>query len=216
MRKPLKKVVASRTAYLTVLLLGFIIFGVFLIANQSSSGYKPNSETVSYSTGDPSEVKPNPARYKWQGADDEPKYIDLPTIASGGFIQKVGVDQNKQVAVPDNIHIAGWFVDMVKPGQNGLSIIDGHVDGRGRAGIFNNLINLKQNDKFTVELGNGSKLTYKVMDVKSVKTAEAANLLFSQNPKVKKQLNLITCGGNFDTQSRQYQERVIISAEQLT
>lgn len=170
------------------------------------------SSAVTYSTDNPSEEKPKDD-YKWAGKADDPKYIRLSTIQTEGYIQNVGVDQHTQVAVPNNIHVAGWFTDSVRPGEKGLSIIDGHLNGLQKDGIFVHLQNLKKDDIFTVEFGNGTKKQFKVTDTVTVDTKEAANLLFSQNPNSVSQLNLITCGGNFDRSSRLYDKRVIVYSE---
>jgi hypothetical protein len=167
---------------------------------------------VTYSTDEPNEGKPD-KNFHWQGAANDPKYIRLPTIQTEGFIQNVGVDQHKEMAAPNNIHFAGWFADSVRPGQIGLSIIDGHVDGREEAGIFRWLDDLKVHNEYSIEMGDGSLKRYQVKDVVTVDAQEAASALFSQNPDIKSQLNLITCGGSFDQQSRQYDKRVIVISE---
>lgn len=173
---------------------------------------RPNPEIVTYSTDTPDEKKPDDD-YKWGGAPNEPKFIRLPTIQVSGFIQKVDVDQNNEVAVPNNIHMAGWFKDSMAPGEMGLSIIDGHIDGRTMPGIFQHLIKLKPGDEYTVEMGDGSIKHYLVRRVVAVDAGEAANVLFSQDPRVKSQLNLITCGGSFDKKTRKYDQRVIVNSE---
>ena len=201
-----------------ILLLGAIILGLGLTLYRlqpKPDKHQPvsfNSLPITYSTDTPDENKPA-NDYKWSGKPEEPKYIRLSTIQTEGFIQTVGVDQHKQVAVPDNIHIAGWFKDSVRPGEQGLSIIDGHVDGRKERGIFKRLIELKQNDEFKVEMGNSRTKTFRVMKVVSVEVKDAANVLFSQDPSIKNQLNLITCGGNFNQQSGQYNNRIIVISE---
>lgn len=180
-------------------------------------GHKEESPPpITYSTDTPSETKIDKNSYKWKGADDEPRYISLPSIGAGGFIEKVGVDQNKQIATTSNIYFAGWFVDSVKPGQKGLSIIDGHVTGRQNDGIFKDLASLKQGDTYTVEMGNGQLKTYEVMKVVTVDVKDAVNELFSQNPRVSSQLNLITCGGPFNKTTRQYEQRVIVQSKLVT
>jgi sortase A len=168
--------------------------------------------TITYSTDTPDETKPK-KEYQWRGGANDPRLINLPTIQTEGFIQNVGVDQNKQIAVPNNIHLAGWFVDSVQPGQTGLSIIDGHVDGRKNDGIFKHLAGLKENDEYTIEMGDGRLKRYRVKTTVTVATKDAAGILFSQDPKIKSQLNLVTCGGSFDRQSRQYDKRIIVSSE---
>lgn len=188
---------------------GAVFFG---LRNSSNQEVKETVKTVNYSTDTPSE-DPIAEPYNWSGNPSDPKYISLPTINSEGYIQRVGVDQNKQVAVPDNINMAGWFVDSVTPSQKGLSIIDGHVSGRYHDAIFKNLVNLKVGDHFQVTLGNGRVLDYKVINIQSVSVAQAPSVLFSQDPKVSSQLNLITCGGNYDESQKSFDHRVIVGAE---
>jgi len=171
-----------------------------------------DANTVSYSTDKPSEIKPDKTAYKWRGGPTDPKMIIIPSIGVDGFMQNVGVDQNKQVAVPNNIHMGGWFNQSARPGENGLSIIDGHVDGYQNDGIFKRLSELKKGQTFTVEKGDGSRLEYSVLDIKTVPTEAAAAVLFSQEPTVTSQLNIITCGGSFDKEDRSYTERVIVIA----
>jgi LPXTG-site transpeptidase (sortase) family protein len=166
---------------------------------------------VTHSSDRPDETKPG-KDYKWQGTAEDPKYIKLPSINSEGYIQNVGVDQHNAVAAPSNIHIAGWFTKSARPGQEGLSIIDGHVSGWTSSGIFKKLGTLKIGDNYTIQMGSGKVLKYKVLKVDSVETDKAAAILYSQDPNVRSQLNLITCGGQFDKRSNQYQKRIIITS----
>lgn len=196
---------------IALVVLALVAFGAYRIIRPDTLA-PPKTEVITHSTDTPEETKPD-KKYEWKGAPDDPKFIKLPTINTEGFIQNVGVDQNKQVAVPNNIHVAGWFKDSVKPGQKGLSIIDGHLNGRSNDGIFVNLEDLKKDDVYTVEFGNGSTKQFKITEVVTVATQEAASILFSQNPKATNQLNLITCGGNFDPNARLYDKRVIVISQ---
>lgn len=171
------------------------------------------STVINYSTDKPNESKPDKNNYKWKGVSTEPKYIDLPTIKSGGFIQNVGIDQNNKIAVPNNIHIAGWFKQSKLPGDKGLSILDGHVTGRVNNGIFKNLINVKDGDSFTVEFGDGTRKNFRTVKKIDVPENEAKNVLFSQEPSIVNQLNLITCSGEFNSQTRSYPNRLIVISE---
>ena len=172
----------------------------------------PNS-VVTVSTDKPDESKKNADEYNWQGGPEDPKKILIEKLNVDSYVQKMGVDQNMQIAVPSNIHLAGWFVDSVQPGKNGLSIIAGHVSGPTQDGVFKQLNQLEKGDSFKVELGNGKILNYKVIDNTDVKVEDSANILFSQDPAVKSQVNLITCGGEFDRSQDQYKNRIIISGE---
>ncbi len=191
-------------------------FGFWLLkhSDQKKIQQKKN-EVITYSPDKPDETKPDKDTYKWFGNDDDPKYITLPSIKAEGFLRKVGVDQNKQVATPDNINMAGWFVDTVRPGQKGNSIIDGHVSGWVNNGIFKDLIKMKAGDIYTVEFGNGDKKEFKVKEVKDVPVADAASVLFSQDPEITNQLSLITCGGKFNRSTNQYENRVIVISQAM-
>lgn len=169
------------------------------------------AEIITYSTDTPDETKPGDG-YVWRGGANDPKKVIIPSVGIDGFIQKVGVDQNRQVAVPNNVHIAGWFVDSVRPGEKGLSIIDGHVDGRLQDGaVFKRLPEVKKDAEIAVEFGDGSSKTFRVISVTTVPESEAAGLLFSQDPVVSSQLNLITCSGRYINGG--YDHRTIVSAE---
>lgn len=198
---------------LALLFVLVILVGVGVYFATKPSVQPAQAEVITNSTDTPDEDKPE--NYNWQGGPTDPKYIDLPTISASGFIQRAGVDQNKQIAVPNNVHLAAWFIDSVRPGEKGLSIIDGHVTGRTTDGIFKNLGAIQEGAEFTVERGDGTVLRYEVMDIVTLPADKSASALFSQNPKVTNQLNLITCGGDFDTSADQYKDRIIVSAKQL-
>lgn len=191
---------------LAVLLAG--LAGYFILADNQA---KP-IEAITYSTDQPDETKPGDD-FKWQGDPNDPKKIVMPSVGIEGYIQNVGVDQNKQVAVPNNVHMAGWFVDSVRPGEKGLSIIDGHVTGRTSDGIFKTLGNVVAGDRYTIEFGNGSTKQFEVIRVTNIPAKDAASVVFSQDPKQGNQVNLVTCGGEFDRDSNQYKNRIIVASK---
>ncbi|HJM04544.1 MAG TPA: class F sortase [Candidatus Saccharimonadaceae bacterium] len=176
--------------------------------NTSRDAGAPAAVTVS--TTQPDETRPDPATYEWQGGPTDPKYIDLPTIGAEGFMQNVGIDQEGAIAVPTNIHIAGWFIDSVLPGERGLSIVDGHVDGLTQDGIFQQLADLREGDEYTITMGDDTVKTFVVESVQTLALEETADVLYSQVPGVERQLNLITCAGSFDRTVGQYDERVVV------
>jgi LPXTG-site transpeptidase (sortase) family protein len=171
-------------------------------------------ETVSISTDAPSET-PVPVDSDYQVAPDMPRSIHLPTIGTEGLIQKVGVDQTGSVAVPNNVHMAGWFRDSAKPGDPGLSIIDGHVHGVYEPGVFVDLAKLKAGDEYTVNYGDGSVRSFKVDAVEIVVTADATKALYANEGAAAAQLNLITCTGTYDKAAQSYDKRVIVRSTQL-
>lgn len=162
----------------------------------------------------PSESKIAAQSFVWKGSAHEPKRIVIPAASVDAYIQTMGIDQQNQIASPTNIYFAGWFVRSVTPGQKGLAIIDGHLDGKTQSkGVFANLDQLKPGDALSIERGDGTTLKYTVFSLKTVKNSDAHDLLFSEDPSVISQLNLITCAGVFDKKIREYDERTVVSAK---
>lgn len=209
----IKILMSKRLALIIIAIVFLVAAGLTAIIITKKGQPKNPGDLITYSTDNPSESKKDADNYNWKGSPEEPKKIKINKINVDAYIQKAGVDQNKKVAVPNNIHLASWFADGQKPGQNGLAIISGHVTGRTSDGVFKKLGSLDKGDEFSIELGNGSIKNYKVIDKVQVKESESANYLFSQNPKVKSQVNLITCGGKFNKSSNQYEDRIIVSGE---
>lgn len=200
-------------AGVAILLLVMAGIGWFWLTRDPAQSAEP--EVITHSTNRPSEEKPGDD-YNWQGGPEDPKKIIIPSVGINGFIQNVGVDQNQEIAVPNNVHVAGWFVDSVLPGQKGLSIIDGHVDGlTQQEAIFRTLPNVQKGAEVTVEFGNGSVKKFSVFDITEVDAKKAPNVLFSQDPGLSNQLNLITCIGNFNQTTLRYDKRVIVSTKLL-
>jgi LPXTG-site transpeptidase (sortase) family protein len=207
-----KKVLAKKKIGLSFIILLIGVLGVVVFWN-SRSKFMQNMGTITYSTDTPNESKKDAENYKWTGLENEPKKIIINKIGVNAFVQSVGVDQNQKIAVPNNVHLAAWFKDSALPGDNGLAIIDGHVSGKTTDGVFKNLNALQKGDTFKIEKGDGRIVEYVVFKTASVPEAQASAILFSQDPSLSSQLNLITCGGQFNKQSQQYSDRVIISAQ---
>lgn len=171
-------------------------------------------EVITHTSERPDETPP-PCDDSHQVAANEPRKIEIPSIGVSGCIHKVGIDQNKAVTAPTNIHLAGWYVNSALPGKNGLSLIDGHVQGRYSEGIFKHLVNVKPGERIRVQLGDLSWREFDAVDIKNYPLNEAANKMQQPLEEVGSQLTLITCGGDFDKQSQSYSERVIVRAKLL-
>ncbi|HSX06727.1 MAG TPA: class F sortase [Candidatus Saccharimonadia bacterium] len=161
----------------------------------------------------PSTTPLSTSSYASTAAANEPSYISLPTIGTAGYIQKVGIDQYGQMAAPTNVHLAGWYVNSLLPGQAGLSVIDGHVDGYAHnQGIFGRLNNLNIGDIFTITFGNQTHKSFSVKNIRLVDAIDVPSILFAHNPTITSQLTLITCGGTYDKISHTYDKRTIVTS----
>lgn len=180
----------------------------------NAAAYIPPKNVVHYSTPAPSEKPVTSKTYQSTAVGNQPKYIRLPSIGAEGYIQAVGLDQNGAVAAPNNVSLAGWYADMLAPGQDGLSVIDGHVDGKTAPGIFHSLRKLAAGDTFEVDLANGQVVHYTIKSTSQVAAGDAAAQLFARDNTISGQLNLITCGGAFNRAKGMYNDRVVVVAAQ--
>jgi len=205
-------ILASSALLIIVLAAGAVLFARFRYNPPHHSPSKASAKDVVTKTlTSPSTVQPTANTYKSTAGPDEPSYISLPTIGTAGYIQKVGVDQYDQMAAPTNVHLAGWYINSLRPGQAGLSIIDGHIDGyQHNQGIFGKLGQLKTGDVFTVTFGNGSTKSFAVKSLQLVAANDVPSMLFAHDPTIGSQLNLITCGGDYDRVSHTYDKRTIV------
>lgn len=209
-KKSSKILVVSALAVITVLLTYYLPRW----ENTTGVDVPPDSElVVSEDVVNPSEKQVDINVYSVP--DDEPRLITIPKISSLGIVQKVGLTSESAIAVPSNVYFAGWYVGSVIPGDEGLSIIDGHVSGRYTDGIFKNLASLATGDIIEVEFGDRSIRAFEVVETRILPENESAKYLFNRNNDIEQQLNLITCGGDFDSNSQQFSDRVIIVTKRI-
>lgn len=114
--------------------------------------------------------------------------------------------------MPSNINLAGWFTGSPLPGQPGVSIIDGHVQGFYNPGIFKHLADTKPGNSVDVEFGNHTWRHFSVVSVQSLPASQVSSAQYTAEPGVQRQLTLITCGGPYDTANREYTNRILVRA----
>lgn len=148
-------------------------------------------------------------------APNMPRYVSIPKYNVKGRVMQVGVNETNNMDVPGNVFDAGWYSGSVLPGSSGASIINGHVSGYTQHGIFYNLKDLAKGDQVSVEMGSGKVLNYKVVSTKII-PADQFDILEMLNPiEGKEGLNLITCGGSFDSAANKYPDRVLVFTKRI-
>lgn len=170
------------------------------------------TEVITHETEEPDETPPIEACRDYAVDDHLPRQIELPSVGASGCIQRVGVAADNAIAVPTNIHLAGWYVGSAIPGQPGVSIVDGHVLGRYNDAIFARLGELQPDEKIRIQFGDKTWKEFSVVSVDSYSVKQASEEQYKALPDVDKQLTLVTCGGTFDRLSQTYDRRVIVRA----
>lgn len=198
--------------------IGLIVYGGYGLWQYYHATHAQNpqitNEVITQSTSTPSETKPTDACAKYKVGDQYPERLSIPSITVDACIEQVGIDQHGAIAVPDNIYTVAWYVHSVLPGQPGLSVIDGHISGTYNTdAVFQHLSQIKVGSTFTVTMGSGTVYTYKVYDNTSIPLAAAATELLRKDTNVPSELNIITCGGKYDKNTKLYDHRIIIRSE---
>lgn len=201
-----------------MLLLGI---GILLAANQpkivsggNTTEQNPLQQVITADPEHPSETSIDP-NANYQVPYDMPRRIMIEAPNIKGFIQQVGLNSRNALSVPSNIHLAGWYNGSVKPGEAGLSIIDGHVSGVSSDGVFKQLGQLRPGSRFSIEYGDRSTRTFEVVETKSLPEARSSSYLFNKWDTIPEQLNLITCGGKFDKATQTYSDRIVVVSRRV-
>lgn len=124
----------------------------------------------------------------------------------------LGLDERGAHEVPpdDTPEVAGYYTLGPAPGDDGPAIILGHVNGRGRAGVFARLHELQSGDRIVVGRG-GAEIEFVVDAVtQAPKTDFPVALVYG--PVSRPELRLITCGGALDRAAHSYLDNVIVTA----
>jgi LPXTG-site transpeptidase (sortase) family protein len=99
--------------------------------------------------------------------------------------------------------------------MGGNAVLSGHLDYHNYgAAVFWRLKELHEGDIVEVRLADGSILRYRV-SLKLSYDARMAPVLEILGPTSKEVVTLITCGGTFDSGSRNYSDRLVVRAERI-
>jgi hypothetical protein len=140
-----------------------------------------------------------------------PVRLRIPALGLSSPLQRLDLQADGTVAVPERADIAGWYERGPRPGQAGPAVILGHVDSRDGPGIFLDLARLSSGAVVKVDRADGSTVTFKVTKVSRVaKTRFPTDLVYA--PTLEPTLRLVTCGGSFDETRRSYRDNVIAFA----
>ncbi|MBC7581837.1 sortase [Aeromicrobium sp.] len=150
----------------------------------------------------------------YQVAPDAARYIRISKLGVLARVLQVGITKDGALATPTNVFDTARYSSSAKPGEPGATLIDGHVSSWTTNGVFYGIKNLVAGDSIEIERGDGKKLEYTV--VKSVTypvDAVDMNALSRPIDATKSGLNLITCGGKYDSKKGEFSQRIGVFAK---
>jgi hypothetical protein len=124
---------------------------------------------------------------------------------------RLGLQPDGTVEVPTNPLVAGWYRLGPPPGAHGTAVILGHVDSVDGPAVFYRLGQLRPGDRVRVRLDDRSTVTYAVHTVRTYPNADfPARRVYGGDGR--RELNLVTCGGAYDSSRGGYQANVVVNA----
>lgn len=142
-----------------------------------------------------------------------PVRIIIPSLRVDAPITRLGLAADGSIQVPPlaDHNLAGWYDHSVMPGRAGTSVILGHVDSYTGISVFYTVRYLMAGQLVEVVRANGSTATFAVDGVREVQKATFPAGDIYGNTRYPG-LRLITCGGPFDSASRQYLDNIVVYA----
>jgi hypothetical protein len=182
-------------------------------AQASVAGAVPATTTNSTNTAPSTAIVNNDTLRSYQVAPDAARFIRITKLGVLARVLQVGKTSTGALATPSNVFDTAWYKGSAKPGQPGATLIDGHVSSWTTNGVFYGIKNLVAGDNIEIEKGDGSKLEYSVVKTVSY-PVDSVDMNALQQPVTAGQsgLNLITCGGKYDSKSGEFTQRIAVFA----
>jgi sortase (surface protein transpeptidase) len=140
-----------------------------------------------------------------------PLALSIPAIDVRTNIIRLGQHQDGTVEVPENPAEVGWFHLGPPPGAPGSSVILGHLDSVSGPAVFYRLTELRPGDRIAVRLDDGTTARFRVHSIETYANADfPAQKVYGKQGR--SQLNLVTCGGVYDSSRGGYQSNVVVNA----
>jgi hypothetical protein len=186
-------------------------------APQPAAG-TPSTPTETSRAADPTDSIPGRGSAAPAPAEDVdvavPVAVALPSIGVTSDLLRLGLNDDGTVAVPplERDDRAGWYERGPAPGAVGPAVILGHVDSAQYGpGVFFDLGALQVGDAIEVARADGSVAEF-VVDRVEVHAKDDFPTIDVYGNTDDAQLRLITCGGDFDSAARSYEDNVVVFA----
>lgn len=140
-----------------------------------------------------------------------PVSLRVPAIGLSVPLSSLGLNPNGTVEVPTNFQEPGWYRLGPSPGQVGSAVILGHVDSYQGPAVFFRLRTLLAGDQIQVSLADGAVATFEVKNVVMYSKGQFPSLQVYGSHGYSA-LQLVTCGGVFDTTTRSYLSNIVAYA----
>lgn len=138
-----------------------------------------------------------------------PSRLVVPSLEVDAPVIEVGQLENGQMGVPDDGEEVGWYEPGTMPGGSGNSVLAGHVDDLEGPAVFATLTEVEIGDQIFVYDESGEELIFEVDRIESYPFDDAPlSEIFGRTDE--QRLNLITCTGIYNPDTRNHDERLVV------
>lgn len=152
----------------------------------------------------------SPQRRRRSARDLSPLHLSIPGIGVDVGLISLGLQEDGTVEVPTDPAAAGWFRLGTVPGSRGSSVILGHVDSVDGPAVFAGLSTMRPRDRVQVVLSDESLVDFEVIGIETFENADFPADRVYAGTRRRRELNLVTCGGAFDSERGGYQSNVVV------
>jgi hypothetical protein len=148
-------------------------------------------------------------------SDPQPLRLVVPGIGLDTALVGLGLQGDGTVEVPADPLRAGWYRLGPPPGAVGSAVVLGHVDSPDGPAVFARLGELDRGDRVLVTRDDGTTARFVVRSTRTYANDRfPARLVYG--PHGRRELNLVTCGGDYDPERGGYQANVVVNARQVS
>lgn len=153
-------------------------------------------------------------------AADLPRVLYIEKLHIAARILPMGVNKDNSMQAPININDSGWYNGSSKPSAAGAMVIDGHSSATNapeQMGLFSAIGTLESGDVVSVEKGDGTMLSYKVIYKETVALDKVdMEKVMLPYGSATEGLNLITCAGQWTHSNSTLDHRTIVYTERIS
>ncbi len=153
---------------------------------------------------------PFPTPVPTPSPDLSPATLIIPKLKIQAAVEPVGQTETGNMNVPKDTANVAWYQFGARPSEQGNAVIAGHLDTpTGRPAVFWSLKTLQKGDEVETISANAVRSTFVVTGVSSIPLDKFPNEeVFKTKPG--KNLNLITCGGVWNSAKKIYSNRIVV------
>ena len=205
----LRGVVPGRPAPVLAAVTGLVIA---LLLGAPGPGPTADPSAGTHVVGQPPEAVRPARRADSQVAAEPPRLLGLPdgtTVA----VRPVGTRADGRLAVPDDVHTAGWWRGGTRVGDPfGAILVAGHVDSRSQGlGPYAALLSARAGQEVVVRTAT-LRQRFRIRSLRLVPQGPLGGRPWLHSPRGPRRLVLVTCAPPYDQTRGGYQHLAVVTA----